>query len=55
MNNISLLDLQINGQDCQDAQYVLHSCVHHEKIITETMWHLSERPQNATVDGLLAN
>jgi len=34
MNNISLL---INGQDCQDAQYVLYSCIHHEKIITETM------------------
>jgi len=34
MNDISLLGLQINGQDCQDAQYV---CTHHGKIITETM------------------
>jgi len=37
MNNISLLSLQINGQDCQYAQYVLYSCIHHEKIITKTM------------------
>jgi len=42
MNDISLLGLQINGQDCQNSQYVLYSCINQGKIITETMRHLSE-------------
>jgi len=33
MNYISLLGLQINGQDCQGAQNVLYSCMYHGKLL----------------------